>query len=248
MVPGFGAKLRCRSIFIRVVYCVRQRMYREFKKRFRTFKNWWRFIPPCNRARHNVVARLRDGTKILIRDIRSDDYTTLMDMACGDMYLLFEIKKPSIIVARRFPNATVYAIEPDTENYQALLQNIALNGLKNISPLNAAVAGEYGSTPLYTSPSSVAHSTVDATVGAETKMVDTIPLSKFPHIDVLKFDAEGAEYVVKEIPRTSYLAIEIHNIAGQDTGKLEREVMSKFHIIKKDVGKSGHITLVGVGG
>ncbi len=235
-------------------------MYREFRKRFQTFENWWRFIPPFNRARHNVVARLRDGAKILIRDIRSDDYTTLMDMVSGDMYRMSEIKNPSVIVdvgahigifsvlaAHRFPHATVYAIEPDAENYRALLQNIALNNLTNIIPMNVAVAGEYGSTPLYTSPSSVAHSIVDATVGAEMKTVDTIPLSKFPHIDVLKFDAEGAEYLIREIPKTSYLAIEIHNIAGKDMEGLERDITSKFRIVKKDAGKSGHLTLVGVG-
>jgi len=217
-------------------------------------------MPPCNRARHNVVARLRDGTKILVRDIRSDDYTTLVDMVGGDMYRLSEIKNPSVIVdvgahigifsilvARRFPAATVYAIEPDTDNYQALLHNIALNGLTNVVPLNVAIAGGYGSTPFYTSNSSVAHSTVDATVGVETKMVDTIPLSKFPRIDVLKLDAEGAEYLVGEIPKTSYLAIEIHNMAGQDMTRLEQEVASRFRIIQRDVGKSGHVTLVGVG-
>ena len=176
------------------------------------------------------------------------------------MYRMSEIKNPSVIVdvgahigifsllvARRFPHATVYAIEPDTNNYHALLQNIALNKLTNVTALNVAVAGAYGSTPFYTSRSSVAHSIVDATVGEETKMVDTIPLSKFPRIDVLKFDAEGAEYVLKEIPNTSYIAIEIHNIEGRDMEKLEREVISKFHIIQSDVGKSGHRTLVGIG-
>mgnify|MGYP001566150124 FL=1 len=235
-------------------------MYREFLKRFRTFKNWWRFIPPFNRARYNVIARLRDGTNILVRDIRSDDYTTLMDVVGKDMYRLSLIKNPSVIVdvgahigtfsipvARRFPNATVYAVEPDAENYHALLHNIALNDLKNVFPLNVAVAGGYGSTPFYTSASNVAHSIVDASVGTGTAMVDTIPLSKFPCIDVLKFDAEGAEYVIGEIPRTSYLAIEIHTIAGRDPEKLERDLTSKFRIVRKDVGKSGHITLVGVG-
>jgi len=235
-------------------------MYTELKKRFQTFENWWRFIPPFNRARHNVVARLRNGAKILIRDIRSDDYTTLVDMVSGDMYRMSVIKNPTVIVdvgahigifsvlaGRRFPHATIYAIEPDAENYRTLLQNIALNGLENVFPLNVAVAGEYGSTPLYTSTSSVTHSIVDATVGAETKMVDTVPLSQFPLIDVLKLDAEGAEYLIKEIPKTSYLAIEIHNIAGKDMGGLECDIRSKFRIIKRDVGKSGHVTLVGIG-
>ena len=235
-------------------------MYKEFLKRFRMFKNWWRFIPPLNRVRYNVIARLRDGMDILIRDIRSDDYTTLVDMVSGDMYRMAEIKDPSVIVdvgahigvfsvlaAHRFPAATVYAIEPDTNNYRVLLQNIALNGLTNVVPMNVAVADQYGSMPFYVSPSSVSHSIVDTTVGAETIMVETIPLSTFPRIDVLKLDAEGAEYLISEIPRTSYLAIEIHNIAGRDPEKIERDITSKFRIVRKDVGKSGHITLVGIG-
>ncbi len=225
-------------------------MLRELKKRIRTFKNWWRFVPPFNRNRYNAVAELRDGSKILLRDIHGNDYSTLLAIAGDDSYLLSEIKNPntivdvgahigifSILTARRFPNAQVFAIEPDTENFQILKENILLNKLSNITPLNVAVAGEYGQASFYSSPQTVGHSIVNSDVGEETKKVETIPLSKFPKIDVLEFDAEGAEYLLSEIPPTSYIAIEVHKIEGMEMAPLVNEIRSKFKIIKVETEK-----------
>jgi FkbM family methyltransferase len=235
-------------------------MIYEFLKRYKTFKNWWRFVPPFNRQRFNVVAQLRNGPKILIKDLRSVDYATVVAIGGGDSYHLSEIKNPSVIVdvgahigifslivAQHFPKATVYAIEPDPNNYEQLLQNIILNKLSNIIPLKVAVSADYGSTTLFQSQSSVSHSIVESVGEGVPIKVETIPLSKFTKIDALKFDAEGAEYLIKDIPAVAYIAIEVHKFPGMDMQGLIKKLRTQFNIIKEDTEKTGHVTLVGIG-
>ena len=235
-------------------------MFHEFLKRYTTFTNWWRFVPPFNRLRFDVVAQLRNGPKILIKDLRSVDYATVVAIGGADSYHLSEIQNPSVIVdvgahigifslivARRFPKATVYAIEPDPDNYEQLLHNITLNNCSNIVPLNIAVSADYGSAILYKSQSSVAHSIVESAGIGEPIKVETIPLSKFTKIDALKFDAEGAEYLIKDIPAVAYIAIEVHKFPGMDMQRLITKIKTQFTIIKEETEKTGHVTLVGVG-
>ena len=233
-------------------------MFHEFLKRYTTFTNWWRFVPPFNRRRFNVVAQLRNGPKILLKDLRSVDYATLVAIGGADSYHLSEIQNPSVIVdvgahigifslivARRFPKATVYAIEPDSNNYEQLLRNITLNKSSNIVPLNVAVSADYGSTILFQSQSSVSHSIVESAGGGKPIKVETIPLSNFPKIDALKFDAEGAEYLIKDIPPVAYIAIEVHNFPEMDMQKLIKKIKTQFTIVKEETEKNGHVTLVG---
>lgn len=232
-------------------------MIKEFFKRYKTFKNWWRFVPPLNRMRFNVVAKLRAGPKIFIRDLHSTEYSTVVAIAGEDSYRMSDIKSPNVIVdvgasigdfallaAHRFPNATVYAIEPDPDNYQQMRRNIALNNYTNIIPMNVAVSSGYGEATLFHSSNSVAHSMIDAGVGDQPLKVKTIPLSEFKTIDALKFDAEGAEYLIGEIPPVSYLAIEVHKIDGKDIQSLVEKIKSNFNVVKEETEKTGHITLV----
>jgi len=234
---------------------------RTFVQRVRLFKNWHHFVYPFNRARYNVVAKLRNGAKFILRDIRSDDYSTLLSIAGEDSYRFSAIHDPrvildvgahigffSILAARRFREAQIIAVEPNRENYQALLQNIALNGLTNISALNVAVAGDYGKVSFFTSAHTVAHSLFSNFDGISLgkEEVDSVPLSHFKNVDVLKFDAEGAEYTIEEFPKVAYLAIELHKIEGQDMQKLIESIRNTFHVIRYEAGKTGHINIIGI--
>lgn len=232
-----------------------------FIRRVRVFKNWYRFVFPFNRARYNVIAELRSGATFILRDIRSDDYSTLMSIAADDSYQFSEIHAPrvildvgahigffSVLVARQFPKAHIIAVEPNAENYRLLLKNIALNGLTNISTHNVAIAGQYGKVTFYTSAHTVAHSLFSDFDGIsiDKEEMDAVPLSHFKNVDVLKFDAEGAEYTIGELPDVSYLAIEIHTVEGQDGKKIIEEIRSKFNIIRYEQGKTGHVNIVGI--
>ena len=225
------------------------------------FKNWYRFVYPFNRNRYNVIAELRGGVKFIVRDIRSNDFSTLLAIAGDDSYRLSAIRSPhvildvgahigffSILAARRFPEATVIAVEPDADNYALLLKNIALNGLTNVLTHHVAVAGDYGTVTFYQSKNTVAHSLFNTLDDSPLKNVEVnaVPLSHFKDVDVLKFDAEGAEYLVKEFPRVSYIAMEIHKIEEQNMQGLINTLKSTYHVLIEKVEKTGHVTIVGV--
>lgn len=48
----------------------------------------------------------------------------------------------AISTARRFPKSTLYAFEPDKKYFSLLVQNISLNNIKNVVPLNQSVLGK----------------------------------------------------------------------------------------------------------
>lgn len=50
------------------------------------------------------------------------------------------------------PDGHVYAFEPSPSNYRALCSNVALNGLTNVTPLQAAVGETPGRAVLYEGP------------------------------------------------------------------------------------------------
>lgn len=55
----------------------------------------------------------------------------------------------SLYAAHLHPEMTVYAIEPVFENYRRLIDNIELNGLENIIPINAGVSNRSGLNWIY---------------------------------------------------------------------------------------------------
>lgn len=192
--------------------------------RIRILKNWYLFVPPLNRVyRFNVVARLRSGSKILLRDSHGVDFGLVMEIVGSNVYRLEEIKRPkvvadlganigifSILVASRFPEAKVYAVEPDKENCERLRRNIELNRLTNVVVVEKAVSIEEGHATLYTSSNQSAYS-LNFFPGARPQKVETIPLSFFDKVDALKVDIEGTEYEIMDpLPICQYIAIELH--------------------------------------
>src|SRR5262249_33377899 len=110
----------------------------------------------------------------------------------------------SIYLAKRHPDITVLAFEPDPVNFSNLLANIAANGVGNIVPHrlavtrdgrpftldrppdNSAAAGGY-----FTRPDGYARSTVDSITLDEIFERNDISRCK-----LLKIDCEGAEYEI----------------------------------------------------
>jgi FkbM family methyltransferase len=48
----------------------------------------------------------------------------------------------SLLAAKRCPGASIISLEPVAVSYRAFLENIALNGYKNIEALNLAAGGK----------------------------------------------------------------------------------------------------------
>ena len=95
----------------------------------------------------------------------------------------------------------VIAIEPMPENYDALLQNIWLNKLENIIPLNIAAWNTESDLKLFIGDKNGRNSLKNnrglGYVEVKTKVLDKV-LKKLNvnQVDWIKIDVEGAEYEV----------------------------------------------------
>lgn len=130
----------------------------------------------------------------------------------------------SIYFAKRYPEAHIYAIEPETTNYNRLLDTI--NSYKNIMPFKAALhhttneemeivdqgVGHWGfATKIKEDISNNSLETIKTV--SISSLIDKYELQK---IDILKMDIEGAEADVfmknynDWLPKVKCLIIEFH--------------------------------------
>lgn len=143
-----------------------------------------------------------------------------------------------------YPDARIIAIEPNPFCFEMLKRNVEVNGLKNVSLLQAACANSSGTTTFHVnttfSPMSSALGNRDSknkTVPVEVRLVK---LSDSIHedVDLLKLDIEGGEWEVfadlvasGKLARIHRMAIEYHHRYGTTEVK-----MSRFLKILEDAG------------
>ena len=204
-------------------------------ERIRVIKNWWAFVFPFNRiGEKKRLAYLRSGAKIWIRDPFSSDFSGILDIASRDVYGLANIAEArkivdvganigvfTVLAALQFPDAQVYSFEPESENFEALKENIKLNHITNVTPFQKAVARTRGTARLYLGAAD-SHTLYGT---GEYVEVGTIPLSDFGDIDVLKIDAEGAERDILPNP-ARYIAVEVH---GEDPEAFVKTLGRPYH-------------------
>ncbi len=216
------------------------------------FKNWYLFVFPGTRilSERPRIARLRNGTVFRMGGTNSTTYRVMVDILWNDEYRLGAIRDPRCIVdlganvgvfaltvAKRFPNAHIYAVEPVPETFAQLVENIRLSGVTNVTPLQNAVAHTYGTRTLYLGESSVEHTLFPSLLGDHGNpshhiTVETLPLSHFGTCDVLKVDVEGAEYELFEdtIPDCDYLMMDVHRIEGTAMNAFLQRFEKQYHI------------------
>ena len=216
-----------------------KRLGRKFKnllRRVKLIKNCYSFCWPLDHiGTWPRIVCLRSGGRILIKAFRSSDFAFFNEIVIDDIYHTEDFKSPkkildvganiwvfTILIASKFPNATVIAFEPEKSNFEALKKNIALSGAKNIIAINAAISTTKGTASLYVSGANAGnHSLYGNGVGTATEMVKTHTLDEFLPADILKLDAEGIEYDLfkKSVPDFDYITMETHN--GGDEGLFE---------------------------
>ena len=95
-------------------------------------------------------------------------------------------------------NGRVIAVEPDRDNFELLVKNIALNGLRNCIPLRIAAYSSEGELNLFRGPSSAEHSTCEdfgkGSYKVRARVLDNV-LKEIgvAGVDMIKIDVEGAE-------------------------------------------------------
>lgn len=102
----------------------------------------------------------------------------------------------------------VYAFEPGTRALEVLRHNVAINGLKNVTIIPAAVSNSTGQASFAVAADSALSSLADIGRGEQKirawTTVDTIRLDdaveryQIPHVSFIKVDVEGAEKLVFE--------------------------------------------------
>jgi FkbM family methyltransferase len=112
------------------------------------------------------------------------------------------IGKYSLLVAKKYPNAEVIAIEPNPLAYDALSKALKINNLINVQVFNVALSDSDNLTDLYIRRSSVASSIEEFDSCIEIRRVTTRALDSlidelgFKRVDLIKIDVEGAELKV----------------------------------------------------
>ena len=144
----------------------------------------------------------------------------------------------SLLMSKKYPDASIYSFEPNPDNYNFLIECIKDNQQKNIHPYNYAVSSKNGKVTLYTSIDNFAgHSLYARMVGynerslyvkTENKIqVQSITLdtifndNKIEKCDMLKLDCEGAEYEIlmnsdESLKKIENISLEYHNFNLQN--------------------------------
>lgn len=200
-------------------------------------KNWFPFLlnyVGFRNSRETYV--IRDGTIVQAND--GIDAVTIMVISVKKDY--GDAKDASVVIdiganigvyslfaASCSKDTVVYAYEPMPDNYDLLLQNIALNELEErIRPFKLGVCANRGRRKLFLAASSPFHSlyTHPADRYLEIDCIslkDILEQNKIGQCDILKMDCEGAEYEILYNTPAEYLRkirklrMEYHLIDGE---------------------------------
>jgi len=152
---------------------------------------------------------------------------TIID--CGanmGLSLLFFITK--------YPNAKIYAFEPDETVFGILEKNTETYQMKNVELLKQAVWNKNETIEFYTD-NGMGGRVVNNYLGQTPNKVEAIRLKEFisnKHIDFLKMDIEGSEFLVIQdcesiLNQIDNIFIEYHSMTNE-----EQKLDDLLHILK----------------
>lgn len=140
----------------------------------------------------------------------------------------------TLYMANAFPRSSIFAVEPDPGNYAILKRNVAgLVAKSRCTTVNAAVwgrdtslvagiptAGGYDAIQVR---ESTGHALGNGNQVEGMSMDSIFAASRFPRIDVLKIDIEGAETQLFQgnlnwLDKVSTIAIEFHGTSRDQSG------------------------------
>jgi FkbM family methyltransferase len=178
------------------------------------------------------VRRLAWDEGFLRHAIEREDYTK-KEFALSDSDTVIDVGANigafAVHAARQLHGGRVIAFEPAADNFALLEQNARLNGLANLTPVRAAVAGTTGSLTLYRAQGSGAHSTtagrLSSTTGTEQvealSLEDVFRRYEVDRCNLLKLNCEGAEFEILYgapagiLQRIDRIAMEYHATEGK---------------------------------
>lgn len=205
---------------------MRESMPRLFAKAFehlrwfyihvRLFRDFWRIYlgsPKSLTLWNGVVFHFEDRKQIvpILYEVWTQKvYSQLSDLQPDAVIVDVgaHIGSFTIFAARKYPEATIYAFEPEPINFRTLSKNVAANGISNCILINKAVSDSEGIIKLVVgAPNSGTHSVFKREGNAVDVACTTIPNFmaeyRIEQIDFLKLDCEGCEpLIAKTLPPT----------------------------------------------
>lgn len=192
--------------FLNHIYWHLRKLLSLYRDYILYFRNW-----PLVFLLLQGIVTTRNGLSFFYRD--SNDLKIILGVAARDDYqlsTLADIKKIvdagahigtfACLASKTFPNAQIISIEPEAHNYEMLLMNLKLNHCTNVTPLNKALYPTHTSVSIQRGPTSSSHSV------REGNDIETVTLSDFDPIDLLKVDIEGiADQVLPHPARVTLL-------------------------------------------
>ena len=142
----------------------------------------------------------------------------------------------SVFYANRYPEAKIFAIEPEISNFEMLVKNVA--GYKTVVPIHGALWGRATSVAVRGVQEfdhwGVRVSEEPCVVSAPAFTIsDLMSQHQIDFIDILKLDIEGAELEVFEtsdpwIGKVGMLAVETHDRFKPGCSKAFERVVTAF--------------------
>jgi FkbM family methyltransferase len=141
------------------------------------------------------------------------------------------------------PHGRVVAVEPQNRMIPIIRENLRLNGLNNVSIVNAAVSDTIGTGTIYLFPdinTGASGVTYTPHYRVPTQAVPTRALTQIlddadlPHVDLMKVDIEGSEW---EMIHGSLEAFSTHRIRSMTmeihNGILQRRGLDGAELVRK---------------
>jgi FkbM family methyltransferase len=149
----------------------------------------------------------------------------------------------TLFFMKRFPNAKIFSLEPNQENFELLKKNTS--GYPNIKPIQAALWDKIGTIEILDKGYGARGFIVEETQGKErsTKVIESMKAItleslvqeyKLTAIDILKMDIEGSEKEVFSgnyetwLPITKCLIIELHDRMKDGCSQSVFKALSNF--------------------
>jgi FkbM family methyltransferase len=189
-------------------------------------------------------------SEILVKHV----YAKLVDAVPSAEYVIdlgANIGLASRLFGTRYPTSRIVSVEPDAENFEMLLKNVAgLVREGRCTPLRRAVWNSHASLTIARPTDASQYDSISVRQGGVGQAVDSVTMvdllaeSGFPRVDILKIDIEGAEVELFQgdvdwLKRVNAIAIEFHD---------DTRVRSGFDRIMGDFGfdivDSGRHTVV----
>ncbi len=198
------------------------------------------FIPLLylkNIHQETVIYSVNDSIKMKLRVGTYDKWATYQVWKFGDYKTKgFHINPKDIIIdigghigsfsiwaAKQAHQGQVFTFEPNIENFNLLQENKRLNDVSNLTAFNLAVAHKKGEITLFNSKhQNMGHSFYEDDLSSKTivqaiSLAEILQINKIKKVDLLKIDAEGAEYQIllntpaKVLNKVTKIILEYHD-------------------------------------